>query len=101
MSKVHKIYETDPWLEPFKGAIDARCRRIDAAAKKLTANAGGKVIADAANNHLFYGLHHTADGGWVLREWAPNATRIYLTGEFNNWKRTPDYQLRPIGGGNW
>ena len=101
MSKVKKIYETDPWLEPFKEAIDARSARIEAAAAKLTGNAGGKSIADAANNHLYYGMHRTPDGGWVLREWAPNATRIYLVGEFNNWKRTPDYQLKPVGGGNW
>ena len=101
MSKVKKIYETDPWLEPFKGAIDARTERLDAAAAKLAGNVGGVDITSAANNHLWYGLHKTADGGWVLREWAPNATRMYLVGDFNNWKRTPDYQLKPIGGGNW
>ena len=101
MSKVKKIYETDPWLEPFKGAIDARTERLDAAAAKLVGNVGGVDITSAANNHLWYGLHKTADGGWVLREWAPNATRMYLVGDFNNWKRTPDYQLKPIGGGNW
>ena len=101
MAKLKKIYEIDPWLEPFKGAIDARTERLNAAAAKLAGNVGGKDIASAANNHLWYGLHKTDDGGWVLREWAPNATRMYLVGEFNNWKRTPDYQLKPIGGGNW
>ena len=101
MAKLKKIYEIDPWLEPFKGAIDARTKRLDAAAAKLAGNVGGTGIASAANNHLWYGLHKTADGGWVLREWAPNATRMYLVGEFNNWKRTPDYQLKPVGGGNW
>ncbi len=101
MAKLKKIYETDPWLEPFKGAIDARTERLNAAAAKLAGNVGGKDITSAANNHLWYGLHKTDDGGWVLREWAPNATRMYLVGEFNNWKRTPDYQLKPIGGGNW
>ena len=100
MAKLKKIYEIDPWLEPFKGAIDARTERLDAVAAKLAGNVGGTDITAAANNHLWYGLHKTA-GGWVLREWAPNATRIYLVGEFNNWKRTPDYQLKPIGGGNW
>ena len=101
MAKLKKIYEIDPWLEPFKGAIDARTERLNAAAAKLAGNVGGKDISSAANNHLWYGLHKTDDGGWVLREWAPNATRMYLVGEFNNWKRTPDYQLKPVGGGNW
>ena len=58
-------------------------------------------LADGLNNHLYYGLHRDADGGWVFREWAPNASRIYLIGEFNNWRRTAAYSLNPIGGGNW
>ena len=92
-----KIYQTDPWLEPFRGAIDARHERILADKRKL---AGDRPLSDVANNHLYYGLHHDGDG-WVIREWAPSATRIYLTGDFNNWKRTPDYAFTPVGQGNW
>ncbi len=92
-----KIYETDPWLEPWKGAIDARHERILSEKRKLC---GERSLSDSVNNHLYYGLHRDADG-WVLREWAPNASRIYLIGDFNNWKRTPDYALSPVGSGNW
>ena len=95
---MNKIYETDPWLEPFKGAIDARHDRILADKKKLC---GKRSLRASVNNHLYYGLHRTEDGGWVFREWAPSANRIYLTGDFNNWKRTPGWQLQPIGNGNW
>ena len=98
-----KIYESDPWLKPFKTAIDERHERIAAAAEKLEKNAGGSAahsVAHAANNHLYYGLHRTGTG-WVFREWAPNATRIYLIGEFNNWKKAEAWALRPVGGGNW
>ncbi|MBQ4258523.1 MAG: hypothetical protein II713_05940, partial [Clostridia bacterium] len=38
--------------------------------------------------------------GWVFREWAPNATRIYLIGGFNNWKRAEAWALSPVGDGN-
>ena len=55
----------------------------------------------AVNNHLYYGLHKQKDGSWVFREWAPNATRMFLIGEFNNWKRTDAYALKPVGRGNW
>ena len=92
-----KIYQTDPWLEPYKSAIQARHARILADKQKL---AGEGSLSDAVNNHLYYGLHKDASG-WVIREWAPNASRIYLIGDFNNWKRTPDYALQPVGGGNW
>ena len=92
-----KIYESDPWLEPYSGAIDARHERILAVKEKLS---GGRDLNDAINSHLYYGLHRTP-GGWVLREWAPNATRIFLIGDFNNWKRTGAYALKPVGNGNW
>ena len=80
------IYDTDPYLAPFKPAIDARHRRIMAAKKRFSVDGS---LAKGINNHLYYGLHRQEDGSWVFREWAPNATRIHLIGEFNNWKRTP------------
>ncbi|MBR5906091.1 MAG: alpha amylase C-terminal domain-containing protein [Bacteroidales bacterium] len=92
-----KIYQTDPWLEPFRGAIDARHERILADKRKL---AGDKPLSEAVTNHLYYGLHHDSKG-WVIREWAPSASKIYLIGDFNNWKRTPDYAFSPVGQGNW
>ena len=95
---MRKIYETDPWLEPFKGAIQARHERIEGMRRHI---AGDGLLKDAVNNHLYYGLHRCDDGSWIFREWAPNATKIYLVGDFNNWKRTDAYALRPTGGGNW
>ena len=93
-----KIYDTDPYLMPYKGAIDARSERILDMKRHI---AGDGLLKDAVNNHIFYGLHRCVDGSWVFREWAPNATRIYLIGEFNNWKKTDAYALKPIGKGDW
>lgn len=93
-----KIYETDPYLAPYKEAIEKRHERILEERDKIALNGS---LADGLNNHLYYGLHRDADGSWVFREWAPNASRIYLIGEFNNWRRTVAYSLNPIGGGNW
>ena len=92
-----RIYQTDPWLEPFRPAIDARHERILAEKRKL---AGEGSLSAAVNNHLYYPLHKEGPE-WVLREWAPNASRIYLIGDFNNWKRTDSYALKPVGQGNW
>lgn len=93
-----KIYETDPYLAPYKEAIEKRHERILEERDKIALDGS---LADGLNNHLYYGLHRDADGSWVFREWAPNASRIYLIGEFNNWRRTSAYSLNPIGGGNW
>ena len=98
------IYKTDPYLLPYKRSIDERHKRIlDCRKKFLQASGQGEdgSLSSAFNNHFYYGMHRTEDGGWVFREWAPNATRIYLVGEFSNWKRTEGYALKPIGGGNW
>ena len=37
----------------------------------------------------------------MLREWAPNATAIYLTGTFNGWEKSENFRLNSIGNGNW
>lgn len=95
---IKKIYETDPWLQPFKEAIEARHQRVLDDVKKL---AGSKKLSEAVNNHLYYPLHREANGTWVIREWAPNASKLFLIGDFNGWKRSEHYSFLPVGGGNW
>ena len=65
--------------------------------KELT---GGKSLADFATGHLFFGLHRT-HSGWVIREWAPNATHIYLVGTFNDWQESADYSFSHLDHGVW
>ena len=60
MKKMKKIYKTDPYLEPFSGAIEARHDRILAARSKIVGSITGS-LASAVNNHLYYGLHKDAD----------------------------------------
>ena len=98
MTDMKKLYETDPYLMPYKEAILARHERIMGMKRHI---AGDGLLKDAVNNHMYYGLHRCDDGSWIFREWAPNATKIYLVGDFNNWKRTDAYALKPTGGGNW
>ena len=92
------IYDRDEWLKPWQEVID---RRHEAIEKLRDGIAVGGSLSAGLNNHLFYGLHRDDKGDWVFREWAPNATRIWLTGEFNNWKRSEAYALHPVGDGNW
>lgn len=96
--KTDMIYDSDKWLMPFKEAIDARHRRILDAKAKI---AGDGPLSNAVNNHIYYGMHRDAEGRWVFREWAPNATKVYLIGDFNNWRRSEAYALKPVGAGNW
>ena len=94
-----KIVKDDPWLAPYNDAIQGR---HDHVLNKMAELTGGKTsLSDFADGHLYFGLHREG-GNWVFREWAPNATDIYLIGDFNEWKESEDYRLKRLGNsGNW
>ena len=92
------IYDYDEWLLPYKDVIDRRHEMILETKERMSVDGS---LSKGMNNHMYYGLHRDDKGNWVFREWAPNATKIYIIGEFNNWKRSDIYALKPIGGGNW
>ncbi len=98
MSKKPQIVNEDPWLEPFTEIIRAR----DAAARRkeeeLIQFGGG--LKEFASGYLYYGLHRTGKG-WVFREWAPNATKIFMIGDFNHWEEHGDWELKKTDQGNW
>ena len=95
------LVQNDPYLEPYEDAIRGRHEHAEWKINQLTRN-GKKTLTEFASGHLYCGLHRTARGGWVFREWAPNATEIYLVGDFNNWQETEKYKAKRIEGtGNW
>ena len=84
MEKTLNLVKNDPWLEPFAGAITGRHQHVLDKEAELT-NMGKQTLSDFASGYLYFGLHRT-DKGWTFREWAPNATHIYMVGTFNNWE---------------
>lgn len=88
----------DPCLRPFATALQRRQEL--AVLKELSLTDGKCSLSDCANAHLYYGLHKT-DRGWVFREKAPNATALYLYGDFSEWKVKPEFALHPVGQGDW
>lgn len=36
--------------------------------------------------YKYYGIHFQQDGSVVVREWAPGAVQVYLTGDFSKFK---------------
>ncbi|BCS84296.1 1,4-alpha-glucan branching enzyme [Prevotella herbatica] len=94
------IVKNDPYLEPYEDAI---CGRHDNVLRKLSqfTNNGKKSIADFAAGYEYYGLHMLSRE-WAFREWAPNATAIYLVGDFNDWKEDDKFLAHRIeGSGDW
>lgn len=89
------ITDLDPWLEPYAEQIEARRVYVERRKRMLL---DGQKIENFALGHLFFGIHKTNDG-WTFREWAPNATKIVLVGDFNNWQERPEFELRRASDG--
>jgi len=94
-----KLIKNDPWLSPYSHAIEGRHNYAVWRENQLT---GGKCkLSDFAQGHKYYGLHKE-DKGWVFREWAPNATDIFLVGDFNDWQEQDAYRLQRLNdNGDW
>lgn len=97
--KTLKLIANDPWLKPFENNINARFDYATQKRNELTNN--GKIsLSEFASGHHWFGMHRT-ENEWIFREWAPNATQIFLIGEFNNWREEGMYALRPMPNGVW
>ncbi len=96
---IQRRISSDPYMEPYADSIR---RRINLALETQQRLTGGKLsLADFASGHEYFGMHFAGDGV-VFREWAPNATAIYLKGEFNNWSATEEFSLSRISDdGTW
>ena len=91
------LVDLDQWLAPHKSTIQAREKYISS---KLKTVLSGKTPAEFALGFHHFGLHQTATG-WIFREWAPNATQIFLVGDFSDWKECKEFALNRGENGEW
>ena len=80
--KKYRIMEIDQYLEPFENDINLRMDNYARKKEELVGKRGR--LSAFANGHKYFGFHRTRSG-WVYREWAPAAEKMYLTGDFNAW----------------
>jgi len=78
----YKILKYDPYLEAFEKDIDLRVQNFLSKKKELVGENGS--LLDFANGYEYFGIHRTKSG-WVYREWAPAAEKMFFTGDFNDW----------------
>jgi 1,4-alpha-glucan branching enzyme len=97
--KTLQLIQNDPWLEPYSNAIKGRHDVVVEKEKEFTQN-DILSLSGFSSGYLYFGLHHR-DNGWCFREWAPNATAVYMIGTFNNWQKSERYRLTKIENGNW
>jgi len=90
---VDHLLKIDPYLKPYEKIIARRLSKIETMEKRLT---GGKVkLIDFAAGHEYFGLHFR-NNEWILREWAPNANRIFLIGDLTGWQENEAFALQRL-----
>ncbi|WP_251620689.1 alpha amylase C-terminal domain-containing protein [Odoribacter lunatus] len=92
------LIQKDPLLDAFRYTIEQRYRNF--ILREVGFTEENKRLADVFNSYLYYGMHYSKEK-WVFREWAPNATAIYLIGDFSGWRKEEGFRLKSVGNGNW
>ena len=93
------IVKEDSWLEPFKENIQDRMSWFNQHISFLDDNFGG--LEKFSRAYEFYGFNYDKKAkGWWYREWAPNADRLSLVGDFNNWNTEANI-LKRVDFGVW
>lgn len=90
------ILDYDPYLAPFKEDLSLRLFEFARTKKRLLGTDGSLV--DFANGYKYFGFQQE-NKHWTFREWAPNAKRAWLVGDFNNWEN--NFELKQAYGGTW
>jgi len=92
------VVKADGYLKPYSAIIEKRYKDYLSLKKRI---AGGRPLSAYACGHLYYGVHKEGRN-IIFREWAPNASEIYLISDLSNWKPHPDYKFKKIAGTeNW
>ncbi len=93
------LLRSDSYLAPFSDQILHRLENIEETEHRLTR--GKMSLSEFASGHEYFGLHFQK-GEWVFREWAPNATAIYLIGDMSKWQESREFELEKINdNGDW
>ena len=90
------ILDYDPYLEPFKEDLSLRLFEFARTKKRLLGTDGSLV--DFANGYKYFGFQQESKH-WTFREWAPNAKKAWLVGDFKNWEN--NFELKQAYGGTW
>lgn len=75
------VVQMDPWLEPFSAGLRSRYARAQKWIKNINETEGG--LEKFSRGFERYGFLVQRNGDIIYREWAPNALRAYLIGDFS------------------
>ena len=91
--RLDRLLADDAYLKPYEQVLSRRLARIARTARRLTG--ARQTLADFAAGHEYFGLHCNQDH-WTLREWAPNATALFLIGDLSQWQTRESFRFERI-----
>jgi 1,4-alpha-glucan branching enzyme len=80
------LVKNDPWLSPYVDEVRNRMARFNNRKSEIETKYGSLQIF--AEGYQYFGLNYSKkESGWWYREWAPSASALFLTGDFNHWSK--------------
>ncbi|MBQ7176027.1 MAG: hypothetical protein IJS08_01320, partial [Victivallales bacterium] len=77
---IDDVIALDGGLAPYRQNLQHRWQRVQALYNELKGDKSN--LSKAMDWHLRYGLHFTGKK-WSFCEWLPNATQVWLVGDFS------------------
>ena len=86
----------DPYLLSYADIISSRrLKAVEIEDKIKFENRGS--LSFFADYHKIFGLHFDeVKDSWVFREWAPNASEIFIVCEKTSWQKNKDFKLNKL-----
>ncbi len=99
MNEIPQLVQDDPWLNPYTDEIADRINRYHKVLNDI--HKESKNLRNFASAHQYLGFNYDKQKkGWWYREWAPEAEKLNLIGEFNQWNRET-HPLQKKDNGLW
>lgn len=98
VENIQNLLSLDPYLKPFEREIRRRHGIVKDWLLKIDKLEGGMETFSQA--YQYYGIHFQKDNSVIVREWAPGAQQLYLTGDFNGWN-WESHPFKKLEFGKW
>ncbi|XP_058788762.1 1,4-alpha-glucan-branching enzyme isoform X2 [Phymastichus coffea] len=92
------LLDRDPYLKPYKNEIKKRYALFKDYLEKI--ETGEKDLDSFSKSYMKFGIHLNEDNSVSIKEWAPGAEQVFLTGDFNNWAKTEN-PFQKLEYGKW
>lgn len=90
------VIKLDPWLEPFRDALRSRYSYAQKWIKTIDETEGGLEKFSKGTEKFGFVVHD--NGEITYREWAPNALRAYLIGDFSKASSSTSFDTSSLTG---